>query len=137
MTYKQAQVVEVRAWGRRVGAVALDDESGFYIFEYDSDWTKGKIELAPLSMPNAPELYTFPHLRPQTYQRLAPMLADCLPDFFGNALVNSYLEREGLRAEQITPLDRLGYMGSRGMGALTFHPATFGHSINSRSRYFW
>lgn len=126
MTYQQAQVVEVRAWGRRVGAVALDDATGFYIFEYDPDWIKRGIDLAPLSMPNSPELYSFPRLRPQTFQRLAPMLADCLPDFFGNALVNSFLEREGLRAEQITPLDRLGYMGSRGMGALTFHPATFG-----------
>lgn len=124
MSYQSVDLVEVRAWGRQVGAVYQDDATGFYSFEYSDKWIPTQIELAPLSMPNIEGIFSFRQLDPITFHRLPPMLADALPDRFGNALVNSKLVAEGLRADQITPLDRLAYMGTRGMGALTFHPPT-------------
>lgn len=65
----------------------------------------------------------FPDLPEITYKRLPALLADALPDNFGNALIDAYLARKGILKEEITALDRLAYMGKRGMGALEFRPA--------------
>ena len=124
MSYKSVDLVEVRIWGQQVGAVIQDKKTGFYIFEYSDDWLNNGVELAPFTMPNRLGTFIFRNLDPVTYYKLTPMLADALPDRFGNALVIAGLVRMGLRDSQITALDRLAYMGTRGMGALTFHPPT-------------
>ena len=116
--------IEVRIWGMRVGAVALDPPLGHYAFEYEPAFAARGIELAPLMMPTTRgrASFIFPALPENTYRRLPPMLADALPDRFGNALVDAYLQREGVRAVDITALDRLAYMGQRSFGALEFRP---------------
>ena len=117
-------MVEVRCWGERVGAVALDPGTGFYAFEYSRNWVRNGIELAPTTMPTSDRkhVFIFPSLPVRTYHRLPAMLADSLPDDFGNALTNAYLAGQGINPDKITPLDRLAYMGTRGIGALEFHP---------------
>ena len=122
MSYQQVDLVEVHAWDRLVGAVALDPSTGFYAFEYEARWIASANSLAPLHMPNRSGVFAFPQLNPITFYRLPAMLADALPDKFGNALVNAYLSDQGIPAEKITPLDRLAYAAERGMGALTFKP---------------
>jgi serine/threonine-protein kinase HipA len=122
VSYQQVDLVEVRAWGSTVGAVALDPRTGFYAFEYDEAWAGGTRELAPLHLPNGPGAFVFPELSRATYYGLPAMLADALPDRFGNALVNAWLAEQGVRPGQITALDRLAYAADRAMGALTFHP---------------
>jgi serine/threonine-protein kinase HipA len=122
MAFAPVDLIEVRAWDRTVGAVTLDPASGFYAFEYDDDWARGSQQLAPLHMPNGPGAFVFPGLAPLTFLRLPALLADALPDRFGNALVNAWMATNGVAVEQITPLDRLAYLADRGMGALTFHP---------------
>jgi serine/threonine-protein kinase HipA len=122
VTSTSVDVVEVRAWGRTVGAVALDPATEFYAFEYDDEWVANGQQLAPLLMPNQPGTFVFPDLSPETYQRLPAMIADHLPDRFGNALVNAWMEEQGVRAGDITPLDRLAYAADRSMGALEFRP---------------
>lgn len=124
MTYEPVDVIEVRCWGEQVGAVALDPSSGFYVFEYAPGWVGSGIELAPTTMPlrEAGRPFVFPLLPHDTYYRLPAMIADALPDDFGNALTTAYLANEGVRPDQITPLDRLAYLGSRGVGALEFRP---------------
>ncbi|OIQ78933.1 putative DNA-binding transcriptional regulator [mine drainage metagenome] len=122
MSYQQVDLVEIRAWGDLVGAVALDPATGFYAFEYDEDWIARGKSLAPLQMSNRSGVFEFPQLAPETYYRLPAMLADALPDKFGNALVDAYLADQGVPTGSITPLDRLAYAADRGMGALTFHP---------------
>ena len=116
--------IEVRVWGMRVGAVALDPRLGHYAFEYETAFAARGIELAPLMMPTTRgrASFIFPALPENTYRRLPPMLADAPPDRFGNALVDAYLQREGVRAVDITALDRLAYMGQRSFGALEFRP---------------
>lgn len=123
MSYRPTDLIEVVAWGRTVGAVAFDELSGSYAFEYDDDWTEGPVELAPLLMANERgRIFTFPQMSRQTFYGLPPMLADSLPDRFGHALIDAWMTREGVSAAEVTPLDRLAYTATRAMGALEFRP---------------
>lgn len=122
-TYKQVDVVNVHLWGHHVGAVALDPKWGYYVFEYTPQFASLGIEPAPLQMPARPgETYLFTDLPEATFKRLPAMLADTLPDDFGNALIDRYMAAKGLDKSNVTPLDRLAYMGNRAMGALQFKP---------------
>jgi len=123
--YKPVQAIEVRIWGRTVGAVALAPNLGYYAFEYDSRFVKSGIELAPLTMPlsEAREPFVFVDLPELSFKRLPALLADALPDDFGNALIDAWMSGKGIDKTRVTPLDRLAYMGKRGMGALEFKPA--------------
>ena len=123
--YKPVEAIEVRIWGKTVGAVALAPNLGYYAFEYDSRFVKSGIDLAPLAMPlsEAREPFVFVDLPELSFKRLPAMLADALPDDFGNALIDAWMAGKGIDKAQVTPLDRLAYMGKRGMGALEFKPA--------------
>lgn len=124
MAYVEVEAIEVLAWGRRVGALAPDPGLGAYVFEYDRAWRAGGIELAPMTMPLAGRRVTsFRYLPERTYYRLPPMVADSLPDTFGRSVLDAQLAREGIESAQMTALDRLAYLASRGMGALEFRPA--------------
>ena len=120
--YRPVEAVEVRIWGARVGAIALDPKLGYYAFEYDPRFRATGIELSPMKMPLSADPYAFPELPERTYHRLPALAADAIPDRYGSALVTAYLQREGVRASDITPLDRLAYMGRRAFGALEFRP---------------
>lgn len=122
-------VIEVRIWGQRVGAVAPDPRLGCYVFAYDPAWRRNGIELAPLSMPldDLRPSFAFPELSEPSYKRLPGLLADALPDDFGNALIDAWMAAKGVEKRAITTLDRLAYMGKRGMGALEFKPARGAH----------
>lgn len=123
--YKAVSTIEVRIWDKAVGAVALDPNLGYYAFEYQPAFMRSGSELSPLTMPLAGgrEPFAFPDLPELTFRRLPGMLADALPDDFGNLLVDAWMAREGVDKSQITSLDRLAYMGKRGLGALEFKPA--------------
>jgi serine/threonine-protein kinase HipA len=122
-------VIEVRIWGQRVGAVAPDPRLGCYVFAYDPAWRRSGIELAPLTMPLADPRpsFAFPELSDAGYKRLPGLLADALPDDFGNALIDAWMSARGVERRAVTTLDRLAYMGRRGMGALEFKPARGAH----------
>lgn len=126
---KPVQVIEVKMWGNRVGAVALDPTTGFYAFAYEPAWRRKGIEVAPLTMPlsHRDETFVFPTLPKETYLGLPAMLADALPDDFGNALIDAWMATKGVDKSSITVLDRLAYMGQRGMGALEFRPTRGSH----------
>src|SRR5690606_37808213 len=114
----------VRLWGRRIGAVSWDAQRGHAWFEYDKPFLESGIQLAPLTMPLAPRIYGFPALSRESFHGLPGLLADSLPDDFGNALIDAWLEREGRPAASFNPVDRLCYTGRRGMGALEYQPVT-------------
>jgi serine/threonine-protein kinase HipA len=114
----------VNLWGRTIGAVSLDDNATFVTFEYEPAFTGSGIELAPLMMPLSSRLYSFPALNPDTFHGLPGLLADSLPDRFGNALIDAWLARSGRMPESFNAVERLFYTGSRGMGALEYAPAT-------------
>ena len=121
------QAIEVRAWGKRVGALARDPKLDYIAFKYAPSWLKEGIELAPLHMPLSDQTFIFPNLPEATFRRLPAMFADALPDDFGNALIDAWMAERGTKKADVTTLDRLSYMGKRGMGALEFRPALGSH----------
>ena len=124
MSALQPLAIEVRIWGRRVGAVAVDPAIAAHAFEYDPAWLRRGIELAPLTMPIAGGgTFAFPTLDRDAFKGLPGLLADALPDDFGNQLIDAWMASRGIDKRDVTTLDRLAYMGRRGMGALEFRPA--------------
>jgi hypothetical protein len=83
---------------------------------YQPAFVRSGIELAPLTMPlgAAREPFAFANLPELTCRRLPGLLADALPDEFGNALIDAWMAQHGVRKSDVTSLDRLAYMGSRG-----------------------
>jgi serine/threonine-protein kinase HipA len=131
--YKPVHAIEVRIWGKTVGAVALDPKLGYYAFEYAPEFAASGIELSPLNMPlaQAREPFVFADLPELTFKRLPALLADALPDDFGNSLIDAWMAGRGVAKSQVAPLDRLAYMGKRGTGALEFRPARSPASVGS------
>ena len=111
-------VAEVRLWGKLIGAVALGE--GVADFQYDPAFARSGIEVAPLMMPLSGRVFRFPELSAQTFHGLPGMLADSLPDKFGNALIDAWLATQGRTS--LNAVERLCYTGTRGMGALEFVP---------------
>ena len=120
--YVPVDLIEVKIWGRTVGAVALDPTRNVYAFEYLPEWVDSGVQLSPLVTPNQPGAFIFPDLDRATYHGLPGLLADSLPDAFGNAVIDAWLTTQGIDKRVITSLDRLAYAGERALGALTFHP---------------
>jgi serine/threonine-protein kinase HipA len=112
----------VRLWDRTIGAVLLEDGEDTAVFQYTPEFAAGGIEVSPLAMPLRPEPYAFPALAYDAFKGLPGMLADSLPDRYGNALINRWLARQGRAPESASAVERLCYMGIRGMGALEFAP---------------
>ena len=115
-------VAAVELWGTRIGAVALTDSNGVASFEYEPSFLASGIQLAPLMMALAARVYSFPELKRRTFRGLPGLLADSLPDRFGNNLINAWLARQGRTPESFDAVERLCYTGQRGMGALEFKP---------------
>jgi serine/threonine-protein kinase HipA len=116
-------LAQVSLWGRVIGAVSWDAAREVANFEYDAAFAGSGIEVAPLMMPLSRRIYSFPGLSRQTFRGLPGLLSDSLPDDFGNALINSWLARQGRAPDSFNPVERLCYTGSRGMGALEYAPA--------------
>jgi serine/threonine-protein kinase HipA len=122
---KRVDLIEVRIWNKRVGAIARDPDLGAYVFEYDRTWIRRNVPLAPFTMPidDRRGAFAFTELDETAFRRLPGMIADALPDDFGNQLIDAWMARHGVDKRDVTTLDRLAYMGKRGMGALEFKPA--------------
>lgn len=120
-----SSVAEVRLWGARIGAVLLPDEASTATFEYDPEFASSGIEVAPLTMPlsAARRKFSFPGLSGKSFSGLPGLLADSLPDRYGNALIDAWLAQQGRDRDDFNAVDRLCYLGRRGMGALEFAPA--------------
>ncbi|RPI06419.1 MAG: type II toxin-antitoxin system HipA family toxin [Ignavibacteriae bacterium] len=128
---KKVTAATVLLWGKEIGAVAWDAERELAAFEYTPAFLKEALEPSPLTMRKGPQIFSFPELNRKTYYGLPGMLADSLPDKFGTALINAWLARHNRPENDFSPVERLCYMGSRGMGALEYKPALGGREKNS------
>ena len=122
----------VHLWGRQIGAVSLEDNQQAAAFEYDRAFARSGIQISPLTMPLAADIYTFPNLAQESFHGLPGLLADSLPDKFGNALIDAWLATQGRKARDFDAVERLLYTGNRGMGALEFKPAKGPRARKSR-----
>ena len=118
----------VRLWGEVIGAVAWDPAAAAATFEFDREFLARGLDVAPLQMPLAvarrgDARFTFRNLPRDTFHGLPGLLADALPDAFGNSIIDAWLARQGRAPASFSPVERLCYTGARGMGALEFAPA--------------
>lgn len=119
----EVDALEVRLWNQRVGVIAWDTAHGFGRFEYDPAFVPTGLQLSPLVMPLRSGVYAFPeHATSATFLGLPGMIADSLTEGFGNQLLMGWLDRRGLSFADLTPVERLCYIGTRGMGALEYQP---------------
>lgn len=115
----------VNIWNTRVGAIAWNPDTGLGTFQYDKNFLKTGINLSPILMPieNGDVLYEFPENRnTKTFKGLPGLLADVLPDKYGNAIINAWLASQGRPSDSLNPVETLCFIGERGLGALTFEP---------------
>lgn len=115
-------LAEVKLWGTTIGAVSLLDGETIAIFQYTPEFVSSNIQVAPLTMPLRAAPYRFPALPRESFHGLPGMLADALPDRFGNALIDAWLASQGRTAASFNAVERLCYTGKRSMGALEFAP---------------
>jgi len=126
---KKVDTALVKLWGNTVGAVSWLDDRGYGVFEYDPEFLKKGLEISPIHMSvdaalKGDGIFSFPALNKDTFLGLPGMLADALPDKFGNSIIDAWLARQGRDSTSFSPVERLCYTGKRGMGALEFSPAT-------------
>ena len=115
-------IAEVQLWGRTIGAVLQEEGRHVATFQYDPAFAQSGIEISPLMMPLRKQVYEFPELPRAAFHGLPGLLADSLPDKFGNDLINAWLATQGRSQESFSSVERLCYTGTRGMGALEFAP---------------
>lgn len=116
-------IARVVLWGRTIGAVSIADDSDVAAFQYDPEFARSGIEVAPLTLPLSDRVYQFPELPRPAFHGLPGLLADSLPDRFGNALIDAWLATQGRTPDSFNAVERLCYTGARGMGALEFVPS--------------
>lgn len=110
-------------WGTTVGYFHLEEGAKYVSFEYDKDFVRRGIEVSPLMMPLSNRVYEFPELATTAFRGVPGLLADSLPDRFGNAVIDQWLASQGRTPESFNVVERLCYTGKRGMGALEYKPA--------------
>lgn len=115
-------LAQVKLWGRTIGAVSLEEGKDYAAFQYDPTFAKSGIEVSPVVMPLCDRVYVFSDLPRHTYHGLPGLLADSLPDKFGNRLIDAWLATQGRTPDSANAVERLCYIGARGMGALEFVP---------------
>lgn len=127
-------VVQAKIWGEIVGELFYKEDIGQIFFTYNQDFLKKGLEIAPILMPtnSREKIISFPALNFETFKDLPPVFSDSLPDKFGNAVLNKYLETSGKSLLDINPLERLTYVGLRGMGALEYFPLKTSNSYTEK-----
>lgn len=127
-------VVQAKIWGEIVGEIFLKEKTGKIFFTYNQEFLKKGLEIAPILMPinSREKIFSFSELKFETFKDLPPVFSDSLPDKFGNAVLNKYLETSGKSLVDINPLERLTYVGQRGMGALEYFPLKTSNSYTEK-----
>ena len=115
-------LAEVILWDRVIGAIAWDPARRLGGFEYAGDFLPSGVQVAPLTMPLRAGAFQFPELPFPGFRGLPGLLADSLPDRFGNLLIDQWLARQGRPAGDLNPVERLCYLGARGLARWSFAP---------------
>lgn len=117
-------LVRVLLWDHLVGILTWDNRRQIARFQYHPEYLDNNLpSINPLLLPLSSRVYEFPELaRTRTFNGLPGVIADSLPEKFGNRILDAYLTRQNRSLAELTPLERLCYQGNRGMGALEFEP---------------
>lgn len=114
-------IVEVMLYGKSLGTAEWSDDRGSSTFQYNSE-VINSIEPSPILMPTEERIFETnrDHIN---FHNLPYLLSDSMPDDFGNIMMKEWLKQRDLSIDDINPVDRLTYVGKRGMGALEYKPA--------------
>lgn len=120
-------IASIKIWNQKVGAVLWDEAKNVGVFEFDKSFVNSGLDLSPITLPlseasKGRRVFSFPFLNFETFKGLPGLLADSLPDKFGNQVIDAWLAQQGRTSQSFNPVDRLCYIGKRGMGALEFEP---------------
>ncbi|QLY40958.1 type II toxin-antitoxin system HipA family toxin [Hujiaoplasma nucleasis] len=118
-------VAEVRLWGKRIAAVSIDEDSPYVYFKYDDEFVHSGINLSPIMMPLSREIYQFKTLHLNAFKGLPGLLSDSLPDRYGDQIINAWLKSQDRSIDSFNIIERLCYVGKRGMGALEYYPSKY------------
>ena len=121
-----ANTANIKIWNIPVGAVAWNASAGIGSFEFEPSFLNRRWDLSPIIMPLAEarnRVFSFSELRnSDAFKGLPGLLADVLPDKYGNAIIDAWLTRQGRATGSLNPVEMLCFIGKRGMGALEFEP---------------
>ncbi|MDR2918570.1 MAG: type II toxin-antitoxin system HipA family toxin [Tannerella sp.] len=123
----ETNAVKVKLWGMDVGYLSWDKKLGVAVFEYEPSFLEQGLDIAPLTMsvnsPRSQKQLPWTGDKDKLYQGLPSMIADSLPDKWGNSLFRAWLRDNNIPAKKTSPVDHLSFIGSRAMGALEYEPA--------------
>ena len=116
------KIIDVVAFGQEIGKLGYDIDQGKSFFQYNPEFLEsGKYsKLFPFIFKRTKPAQVFTEYQQDTFQGLPPMIADSLPDTFGNIIFQEWLTARGI--QKVTPLQQLAYVADRGMGALEYRP---------------
>ena len=132
---------KVKIWDTFVGVVTWDSKNKLADFQYDKKFIEKNLDISPIKMPvsKGDRIYSFPELLPSkentedTFKGLPGLLADSLPDKYGNLLIDKWLAQNGRAPDSMNPVEKLCFIGNRGMGALEFEPSQIKSGKNTFS----
>jgi serine/threonine-protein kinase HipA len=129
-------LAQVKIWNQEAGVVRWDEKRNCGIFQFQKAFLKSGLDLSPIEMPlskanSSDSIFLFPYLNHETFKGLPGLLADSLPDKFGNKMIDTWLANQGKSISSFNPVNRLCYIGARGMGALEFEPVVDNASSSS------
>ena len=123
----------IKLWGTPIGAVSWVEDRGVGVFQYAKEFVRSNIQVSPIHMPLREAPYEFGTLSKNSFKGLPGLVSDSLPDHYGNALIDAWLAAQGRSPQSFNPVERLCYIGKRGMGALEFEPTLSGREKKSAS----
>lgn len=119
------QIISINFQGIEIGKIGYDENQRKSSFQYNPEFLESNSykKIFPYVIRRTPNVQVFSEFEGETFRGLPPMIADSLPDFFGNIVFKEWLEATQKEMSAITPLEQLTYVGKRGMGAIEFSPA--------------
>jgi len=117
-----SKIIDIVVFGLEIGKLGYDVDQQKSYFQYNPEFLEsGKFtKLFPFIFKYIKPAQVFTQYQQETFQGLPPMIADSLPDTFGNIIFQEWLTARGIK--KVTPLEQLAYVANRGMGALEYKP---------------
>lgn len=117
-------IIEVILFGQEIGKLGYDIDKRASYFQYNPDFLESNqyTNIFPYIFKRIKPVQVFNKFEGETFRGLPPMIADSLPDMFGNIIFKEWFEAKNREFKKITPLEQLTYVSNRGMGALEYHP---------------
>ena len=119
------KAIAIWLWGHLLGYLSWDERMHCSTFVFEEKFLETGWEVAPFycSVHSPSALVPRRGNTDKLYAGLPPFVADSLPDRWGNRVFEAWAKRNGITSRILTALDRLSFIGKRGMGALEFEPA--------------